>query len=33
VVASTPDEFAAFLRHEIAQFAKVVKAAGMTASN
>jgi tripartite-type tricarboxylate transporter receptor subunit TctC len=33
VVASTPDEFAAFLKHEIAQFAKIVKASGMTATN
>jgi tripartite-type tricarboxylate transporter receptor subunit TctC len=33
VVASTPDEFAAFLRREIAQFGKIVKASGMTASN
>ena len=33
VVASTPDEFAAFLKREMAQFAKVVKASGMTATN
>jgi tripartite-type tricarboxylate transporter receptor subunit TctC len=33
VVASTPEEFAAFLKHEIAQFAKIVKASGMTATN
>lgn len=29
VVASTPDEFAAFLRREMAKFAKIVKASGM----
>ena len=33
VVASTPDEFATFLKREMAQFAKVVKASGMTATN
>jgi tripartite-type tricarboxylate transporter receptor subunit TctC len=33
VVASTPEQFAAFLRSEIAQYAKVVKASGMTATN
>ena len=33
VVASTPDEFAAFLRREMATNAKIVKASGMTASN
>ena len=33
VVAGTPDEFAAFLKREMAQFAKVVKASGMTATN
>lgn len=29
VVASTPDEFAAFLQQEMAKFAKIVKASGM----
>jgi len=33
IVAGTPDEFAAFLKREMAQFAKVVKASGMTATN
>ena len=33
VVGSTPEEFAAFLKAEIARIARVVKAAGITASN
>jgi tripartite-type tricarboxylate transporter receptor subunit TctC len=33
LVGSSPDEFAAFLRTEVATAAKIVKAAGMTASN
>lgn len=33
VVASTPEEFAAFLKSEMAQYAKIVKASGMTAAN
>lgn len=33
VIASTPDEFGAFLKTEIAKAARIVKAAGMTASN
>ena len=33
VVASTPEAFAAFLKREMTQFAKVVKASGMTAAN
>ena len=33
LVGSSPDEFAVFLRSEIATAAKIVKAAGMTASN
>jgi tripartite-type tricarboxylate transporter receptor subunit TctC len=33
VVASTPDDFARFLRIEIDKAAKIVKAAGMTATN
>ena len=33
VVASTPEQFAAFLRNEIATTAKIVKASGMTATN
>jgi tripartite-type tricarboxylate transporter receptor subunit TctC len=33
VIASTPGEFAAFLRHEMAKAAKIVKASGMTATN
>jgi len=33
VVGSTPEEFAAFLKAEIAKVARVVKAAGITASN
>ena len=33
LVGSTPDEFAAFLRSEVAVAAKIVKAAGMTATN
>jgi len=33
VIASTPDEFAAFLKTEIAKAARIVKAAGMTAAN
>jgi len=33
VVGSTPEEFAAFLKAEIAKIARVVKAAGITASN
>jgi len=33
VVASTPEEFARFLRAEIDKAAKIVKAAGMTATN
>lgn len=33
VVASTPEQFAAFLKQEMAKFAKVVKISGMTASN
>jgi tripartite-type tricarboxylate transporter receptor subunit TctC len=33
LVGNTPEEFAAFLRNEMATAAKIVKAAGMTASN
>ena len=33
VIASTPDEFMAFLKREMEKDAKIVKAAGMTASN
>jgi len=33
VVASTPEQFAAFLRNEMAIAAKIVKASGMTATN
>jgi tripartite-type tricarboxylate transporter receptor subunit TctC len=33
LVGNTPDEFAAFLRSEMATAAKIVKAAGMTATN
>jgi tripartite-type tricarboxylate transporter receptor subunit TctC len=33
VVASTPEQFAAFLRSEMAMAAKIVKASGMTATN
>lgn len=33
VVASTPEQFAAFIKQEMAKFAKVVKISGMTASN
>lgn len=33
VIGSTPDEFAAFLRNEMAKFAKIVQASGMTATN
>jgi tripartite-type tricarboxylate transporter receptor subunit TctC len=33
VVASTPEQFAAFLRNEMAITAKIVKASGMTATN
>ena len=33
VVASTPEQFAAFLRNEMAVAAKIVKASGMTATN
>ena len=33
LVGSTPEEFAAFLRSEIATAAKIVKASGMSASN
>lgn len=33
VIASTPDEFAAFLKAEMATAARIVKAAGMNASN
>ncbi|MGZ8263302.1 MAG: tripartite tricarboxylate transporter substrate binding protein [Burkholderiales bacterium] len=33
VIASTPGEFAAFLRQEMAKAAKIVKASGMTATN
>jgi tripartite-type tricarboxylate transporter receptor subunit TctC len=33
VVGSTPDEFAAFLKNEIVKTARIVKAAGMTATN
>jgi tripartite-type tricarboxylate transporter receptor subunit TctC len=33
VVASTPEQFAAFLRSEMATAAKIVKASGMTATN
>jgi tripartite-type tricarboxylate transporter receptor subunit TctC len=33
VIASTPGEFAAFLKAEIAKAARIVKAAGMTAAN
>ncbi|MBI3068298.1 MAG: tripartite tricarboxylate transporter substrate binding protein [Betaproteobacteria bacterium] len=33
VVASTPEQFAAFLKQEMAKFAKVVKISGMTAGN
>jgi tripartite-type tricarboxylate transporter receptor subunit TctC len=33
VVASTPDDFAAFLKQEMTQFGRVVKASGMTATN
>jgi tripartite-type tricarboxylate transporter receptor subunit TctC len=33
VIASTPEQFAAFLRSEMATAAKIVKASGMTATN
>jgi tripartite-type tricarboxylate transporter receptor subunit TctC len=33
VVASTPEQFTAFLKNEMAKNAKIVKASGMTASN
>ena len=33
VVGSTPEQFAAFLKDEIAKAARIVKAAGMTATN
>jgi tripartite-type tricarboxylate transporter receptor subunit TctC len=33
VVGSTPEQFAAFLKAEMAKAARVVKAAGITASN
>lgn len=33
VVGSTPEQFAAFLKVEMAKAARVVKAAGITASN
>ena len=33
VIASTPEQFAAFLRSEMAMAAKIVKASGMTATN
>jgi len=33
VVGSTPAEFAAFLKEEMAKYARIVKAAGMTATN
>jgi tripartite-type tricarboxylate transporter receptor subunit TctC len=33
MIGSTPDEFAAFLEREIAKAARIVKAAGMTATN
>ena len=33
VVGSTPEGFAAFLRQEMAKFAKIVKASGMTATD
>jgi tripartite-type tricarboxylate transporter receptor subunit TctC len=33
VVGSTPEEFAAFLKEEMAKAARIVKAAGMTATN
>jgi len=32
VVASTPDDFMAFLKREIAKNAKIVKLSGMTAN-
>jgi tripartite-type tricarboxylate transporter receptor subunit TctC len=33
VVGSTPEQFAAFLKQEMAKFAKIVKASGMTATD
>ena len=33
IVGSTPEQFAAFLKAEIAKAARIVKAAGMTPSN
>ncbi len=33
VIGSTPEQFAAFLRDEMAKAARIVKAAGITASN
>jgi len=33
VIASTPEQFAAFLKAEMAKNAKIVKASGMNASN
>jgi tripartite-type tricarboxylate transporter receptor subunit TctC len=33
VIGSTPEHFAAFLKDEIAKAARIVKAAGMTATN
>lgn len=33
VVGSTPDEFAAFIKKEIATNAQIVRASGMTVSN
>ena len=33
LVVSTPDEFAAFLQREIAKNARIIKAAGITASS
>jgi tripartite-type tricarboxylate transporter receptor subunit TctC len=33
VIGSTPEQFAAFLKDEIAKAARIVRAAGMTASN
>jgi tripartite-type tricarboxylate transporter receptor subunit TctC len=33
VVASTPEQFAAFLKNEMTKTAKIVQASGMTATN
>jgi tripartite-type tricarboxylate transporter receptor subunit TctC len=33
IIASRPDQFAAFLKMEMEKSAKIVKASGMTASN